>query len=182
MVSNFYSKINKGYDLAVKYLLFAGSLYFVFYTLQSGKIIYILLSIAIYLLSYFLRNKIFKTKSSLKFTESGMFLLSFLFLAYFLLITGIDSEVENFLPDKVLVQSGIGFIFIISISLFFKEKEAYPKFISIVILVITLTFLYLNQTLINNFFISNSSITKYIIGTPIVYIFLILTGLQKQKN
>lgn len=179
-------RVNSSYNLALIFFLFAGALYFIYYTLESSKFIYILVAIFIYTISFFIRTVLLKSKPTKGFTEPGIFFISFLLTAYILFVLDIDKEIANYLPNVVLLQSGVAFIFIFLISLASGLKNDIGKFVSVILLFTVIFIIQLNQDLINNLFLNNSKVADLIIGFPIIYLIITVFGLDmfftKVKN
>lgn len=116
------NKFAKAFDFAVLFFIISGGLYFLYYLLQFNKLIYLLFSLAVYLVSFVIRHYLIKENKNNRFSELGMFFISMIFLAYSLHIFKIDEQVANYLPDKLLVNSGVGFIFLMIINLLPKRK------------------------------------------------------------
>lgn len=172
-------RINSAYEVAVIFFLFSGSLYFIYYSLESSKPSYILLSIIVYIVGFFIRHIVLKTKDQNRYTEPGILFISFLFTAYLLYVLEIDTNIKNYLPAKLLLQSGVAFIFIFLISLMSSLKRELGKIISILLLVTVLIIIQLNQIFIDNLFLNNPRLADLIIGFPVVYLITIVFGLHK---
>ena len=104
-------KFTRAFDFAVMFFIISGSLYFLYYLLQFNKLIYLLFSLIIYLMSWLIRHYLIKEKNNNRFSELGMFFISMVFLAYSLYIFKIDQQIVNYLPDKLLLNAGAAFIF-----------------------------------------------------------------------
>lgn len=178
MVSNIIDKVNGAFNIAVVFFLLTGSLSVIYYLLQSGKIIYLFFSFIIYFFSFILRKKLFKVENNKGFTEVGLFFISFLFLGYLLNILKLDSGIRSYFPDKVLINSGVSFIFLFFMYLISSFNQGKLKFINIIVLLTVLFLLQKNQDYINFLFSNNRWISEFIIGTPVVYLGLLLSGLK----
>jgi len=178
MSINFFQKVNNSFDFAVIFFLLAGSMYFSVYALQSGKFIYILLSGAVYFLSFLVRKILIKAKNNPHFTEAGLFLISPLFVACLLDLLKIDSDIKKYLPDKILLESGTGFIFLIVSSLLSGKKRGAINLAAIFLLIPLVILLNNNQSFINAFLSNNPWIAENIIGFPLIYLFTLLFGLN----
>ena len=117
-------RFNRAFDFAVLFFIFSGGLYFLYYLLQFNKLIYLLFSVLIYVISFVIRHFLVKGKNKTGFTEVGMFFVSMTFLAYTLYIFKLDQQISEYLPDKPLVNSGTVFIFLLVINLLPKGKPA----------------------------------------------------------
>jgi len=175
---NFLQKVNNSFDLAMHCFLFAGSLYFLFYSLSAGKFIYVLLSLAVYFFSFLVRKKLFKVEEKSSFTETGLLLISPLFVAYLLYLLKIDVNIKNYLPDKVLLESGALFSFLIVMYFFSGQKWGFFGFLALGLMVALLIFVSNNQSLFNTFFRNNPWIAETIIGFPFIYLFMTLFGVN----
>jgi hypothetical protein len=175
-------RVNKAFDFAVKFFLLGGGLSVLFYLLQSGKIIYIFLCIAIFIISFIVRNFIFHLKNDSGFSEAGIFLISILFVGYLIYFLNIDVEVRNYLPVHLLIESGFTFITIMIISLFSGDSSSKFRFANIIILINTLLFLYANKESINSLVQKFPVVSDLIIGTPIIYLGMVLLGISRKNN
>lgn len=175
-------RVNRAFDWVVIFFLLSGSLGILFYFLQSGKFIYIVLGIIIYCFSFFLRNVLFKVKKSSGFTEAGLFLISFLFLGCLLDLFKFDNSVRNYFPNRILMTSGVAFIFILIGSFLSHNRHKKLKFINIVMLVMIYYLLQINKDVVNLFVFNNPEIADFVIGTPIIYLGLLLTGLRNDNG
>jgi len=102
------------------------------------------------------------------------------FLAYTLYIFGLDKEVAAYLPDKLLINSGIGFIFLFLIHLLSEGKSKKLNIIFILILVVVVKIFYDRLNLISqNFFQIYPWVATLIIGAPYIYLLSLLTGVYK---
>ncbi|KKT58601.1 MAG: hypothetical protein UX91_C0006G0138 [Candidatus Amesbacteria bacterium GW2011_GWB1_47_19] len=182
MNNNSISRINKVFDLGVIFLLISGSLYFIYYSLSAGKLIFILLSLLIYLISYGLRRLIAKNNAYSGFTEVGIFFISFLFLAYSITLLNLDSNVRNYLPDKILAGSWSSFIFLIFISVIPLKDKIIFKFVNILIIIFALVLLNIYSGAINNYLQSIPWLSGFIIGSPLFYLLMVLLGLKTNTN
>lgn len=132
-----------------------------------------------YCFGFYSRNYLLKVKGNFGFTEPGLLLISFLFFGYLLNLFNIDNNVRNYFPDRMLITSGVAFFSLIIISIFTSGNHSRFKFINIIIMIIILYLLHLNQETITSFMFNNPKISDYIIGTPIIFLGLLLTGLGK---
>jgi len=164
--------------VAVVFFLLAGSLGILAYFLQLRQYVYILFSGLIYGFSYFFRNILFKFEKKSGFSEFGLCLISFLFLGYLLSLFNIDNKVRDFFPDKLLLMSGVAFVYIFIGSLLSDNRHNKLKFINIILFVFSYYFLQTNYRIITTFMLNNPRIAEYIIGSPIIYLGLLLTGLK----
>lgn len=164
--------------MAVIFFLLAGSMGILTYFLQSRQYVYILFSGLIYGFSYFLRNILFKLEKKSGFSEIGLWIISFLFLGYLLSLFNIDNKVRDFFPDKVLLTSGVAFLYIFIGSLLSDNRHKKLKFINIVLFAFSYYFLQTNYRIITTFMLNNPRIADYIIGSPIIYLGLLLTGFK----
>lgn len=178
MNNNFISRINKAFDLGVIYFLIAGSLYFIYYSLSAGKIIYLLLSLLIYLVSYVYRRLFAEHTVYSGFSEVGIFFISFLFFAYSIALFNIDSNIRNYLPDKILAGSWSSFIILIIIKVVPSKNKFIFKFVNVLIIIAALALLNFSNGVINNFLQSIPWLSVFIIGSPLVYLFAVLLGLK----
>ena len=171
-------KFTRAFDFAVMFFIISGSLYFLYYLLQFNKLIYLLFSLIIYLMSWLIRHYLIKEKNNNRFSELGMFFISMVFLAYSLYIFKIDEQIANFLPDKLLLNTGAAFIFLIIMNLLPKRKSKSSSFLVILVFIILIVF----KDLINSLFYANSWLTSLIIGTPYIYLLSILVGTHKSPT
>ena len=171
-------KFTRAFDFAVMFFIISGSLYFLYYLLQFNKLIYLLFSLIIYLMSWLIRHYLIKEKNNNRFSELGMFFISMVFLAYSLYIFKIDQQIVNYLPDKLLLNSGAAFIFLIIMNLLPKRKSKSSSFLVILVFIILIVF----KDLINSLFYANSWLTSLIIGTPYIYLLSILVGTHKSPT
>lgn len=132
----------------------------------------------IYCFSFFLRNILFEVEKKSGFTEAGLFLISFLFLGYLLNLLNIDKNVKNYFPNKILIDSGVSFIFIFIMSFLSNSSQGKWKFINVIILLTVLYLLQSNNNIITSFMVNNPKVSDIIIGAPIIYLGLLLTGLR----
>ncbi|HPA62163.1 MAG TPA: hypothetical protein PK302_02790 [Candidatus Woesebacteria bacterium] len=172
------NKFARAFDFAVMFFIISGSLYFLYYLLQFNKLIYLLFSLIIYLMSWLIRHYLIKEKNNNRFSELGMFFISMVFLAYSLYIFKIDQQIVNYLPDKLLLNSGAAFIFLIIMNLLPKRKSKSSSFLVILVFIILIVF----KDLINSLFYANSWLTSLIIGTPYIYLLSILVGTHKSPT
>jgi len=171
-------EFTRAFDFAVMFFIISGSLYFLYYLLQFNKLIYLLFSLIIYLMSWLIRHYLIKEKNNNRFSELGMFFISMVFLAYSLYIFKIDQQIVNYLPDKLLLNSGAAFIFLIIMNLLPKRKSKSSSFLVILVFIILIVF----KDLINSLFYANSWLTSLIIGTPYIYLLSILVGTHKSPT
>ena len=106
-----------------------------------------------------------------------MFFVSMIFLAYTLYIFKLDQEVITYLPDKLLINSGVVFIFLLLMNLLPKRKSGRLSILGIV----TLLAVFLFRDKLDLIFYTYPLVTSLIIGTPYVYLLSLLTGIQKLK-
>ncbi|HOP39277.1 MAG TPA: hypothetical protein PL154_03395 [Candidatus Woesebacteria bacterium] len=171
-------EFTRAFDFAVMFFIISGSLYFLYYLLQFNKLIYLLFSLIIYLMSWLIRHYLIKEKNNNRFSELGMFFISMVFLAYSLYIFKIDQQIVNYLPDKLLLNSGAAFIFLIIMNLLPKRKSKSSSFLVILVFIILIVF----KDRINSLFYANSWLTSLIIGTPYIYLLSILVGTHKSST
>ncbi len=171
-------KFTRAFDFAVMFFIISGSLYFLYYLLQFNKLIYLLFSLIIYLMSWLIRHYLIKEKNNNRFSELGMFFISMVFLAYSLYIFKIDQQIVNYLPDKLLLNSGAAFIFLIIMNLLPKRKSKSSSFLVILVFIILIVF----KDRINSLFYANSWLSSLIIGTPYIYLLSILVGSPKSST
>jgi hypothetical protein len=180
-MKNTITKINSTFDLAVVFFLFSGSLFFVFNSIIANKQIYLLFSLLIYIASLIVRKVITKSEKNRGFTEIGLLFISPLFLAYLLALLNIDSSVRNYLPDKLLAGSWVSFLFLIVIHILTPDNKTITKFVYILIIVFILFLYYFFGSNINIFFQQYPVLSEIAIGTPLVYLSMVLFGI-KSKN
>jgi len=174
--NSFTNRLSGAFDFAVKCFLFIGGAYFLFYSVISRQSYYIPVVFILYLLGLTLRVFVFRTNLDKNVKEPGMFLLSALLLGYLLYIFNLDSNISNYLPDRVLLQSGTSFIFIIAVTLVPRDKSSFIKVIVSLVIIALFFVLKINQNYIDIFFQTHPWIAKTIIGTPIVYLVFLLSG------
>ena len=168
-------EFTRAFDFAVMFFIISGSLYFLYYLLQFNKLIYLLFSLIIYLMSWLIRHYLIKEKNNNRFSELGMFFISMVFLAYSLYIFKIDQQIVNYLPDKLLLNSGAAFIFLIIMNLLPKRESKSSSFLVILVFIILIIF----KDRINSLFYANLWLFSLIIGTPYIYLLSILVGSPK---
>ena len=168
-------KFTRAFDFAVMFFIISGSLYFLYYLLQFNKLIYLLFSLIIYLMSWLIRHYLIKEKNNNRFSELGMFFISMVFLAYSLYIFKIDEQIANFLPDKLLLNTGAVFVFLIIMNLLPKRESKSSSFLVILVFIILIIF----KDRINSLFYANLWLSSLIIGTPYIYLLSILVGSPK---
>ena len=171
-------EFTRAFDFAVMFFIISGSLYFLYYLLQFNKLIYLLFSLIIYLMSWLIRHYLIKEKNNNRFSELGMFFISMVFLAYSLYIFKIDQQIVNYLPDKLLLNSGAAFIFLIIMNLLPKRKSKSSSFLVILVFIILIIF----KDRINSLFYANLWLSSLIIGTPYIYLLSILVGTHKSPT
>jgi len=180
MLPNITTKIDSAFNIAITFFLLAGSLAILFYFLQSGKFIYILVSLLIYAGSFLLRNKILKNKATKGFSEIGLIFISILFLGYLLHFLNIDHEVRNYFPDTLIVASGSVFVFAIFFFIFARIKEDGLKVFGTLGLIISVTLIKFYQDQLVIFFQSNQYLVEFFIGVPILYLGALLVGIKQE--
>lgn len=175
-------------NLVVNYFLLCGGAFFIYYSLMHGKFVYLLGSIIIYIVSIILRVFVLKSPLPKGFTEPGMFFLCFTFLAYVLVVFKLDMEIVDYLPDKLLLQSGAAFVMIVAISTFTSVGRAHndgsDKFkyaFSLMLVFLTLG-VFLFEDFLNATLRDAEWLTQAVIGFPIIYLGLLLTGLTNIKR
>jgi len=168
-------EFTRAFDFAVMFFIISGSLYFLYYLLQFNKLIYLLFSLIIYLMSWLIRHYLIKEKNNNRFSELGMFFISMVFLAYSLYIFKIDEQIANFLPDKLLLNTGAVFVFLIIMNLLPKRESKSSSFLVILVFIILIIF----KDRINSLFYANLWLSSLIIGTPYIYLLSILVGSPK---
>ena len=171
-------KFTRAFDFAVMFFIISGSLYFLYYLLQFNKLIYLLFSLIIYLMSWLIRHYLIKEKNNNRFSELGMFFISMVFLAYSLYIFKIDEQIANFLPDKLLLNTGAVFVFLIIMNLLPKRESKSSSFLVILVFIILIIF----KDRINSLFYANLWLSSLIIGTPYIYLLSILVGSPKSST
>ncbi|NMC35554.1 hypothetical protein GYA49_00760 [Candidatus Beckwithbacteria bacterium] len=179
MKNKYTFQINTPFD----FYLFAGSLYFCFYLLSSGKFIYLILSLVIYLLGRQYRKHTKKANKNPQFSETGIFLITPLFLAYLLILLGFETSITDYLPDKLITGSGL--IFLMAIFLIPKlyiKNQRLLNLISLFLFIFTILLLIIYQNRINNLLLINPWIAKMIVGSPLVYLFTVITGIDFSKD
>jgi len=172
------NRLNKALDFAVLFFIFSGSLYFLYYLLQFNKPIYLLICVLIYVISFSFRRFLFKTEHKTGFTEVGIFFTSMIFLAYTLYIFKLDLEIVNYLPNKLLINSGSVFIFLFFMNLLSKEKSEKLSILTFLVFVVAVIF----RSKLDSIFLAYPWIASLIIGTPYVYLLLLLIGIRKVKT
>lgn len=128
------NRFSRAFNFAVLFYVFSGSLYFLYYILQTNKLIYLLISISIYFLSLYIRKFLLKENQNLLVTEVGMLFVSMTFLAYTLYLLKLDLNVGAYLQDNILTISGGSFIFIFLMSLLPEKKSSKHVVLSVVAL------------------------------------------------
>lgn len=176
-MNNTIQSLDNSLQLGVKYFLLASSLYVVFYFFSESKLNYAFVSICLYIASYVFRHNIIKTNDN-QYSEIGLFFMSFLLTAYLLYFFNIDTNINNYLPQNLLVQFGAIFIFITTLTFFSNMLSVNHKYLLIIILVLALFTLQIYKNDINEIFLDNLIISKIVIGTPIFYLFFVLFGLK----
>lgn len=172
------NSFNKALDFAVLFFILSGSLYFLYYLLQFNKPIYLLISVLIYVISFSFRRLLFKTEHKIGFSEVGMFFASLIFLAYTLYIFKLDPEIIKYLPDKLLINSGGAFTFLFLMNLFSKEKSRKYSILTFLVLIVVVIFRSKLDAILQTY----PWISSLIIGTPYIYLLLLLVGIQKIKT
>lgn len=169
------SRFNRAFDFVTLYFIFSGSLYFLYYIFQFNKLIYLLSSVLIYVVSYFVRRFLIKEKNNSGFTEVGMFFVSMMFLGYTLYLFKIDEQIVNYLPDKLLVNSGAVFIFLLLMNLLPKRESEKLSILAILALLAIIIF----RGKLDLIFYTYPWVVSLIIGTPYIYLLSILSGIHK---
>lgn len=164
-------------DFAILFFILSGSLYFFYYLLQSNKPMYLLLSVLIYVISFSIRHFLIKGKNNTGFTEVGMFFVSMIFLAYTLYIFKLDREIVIYLPDKLLINSGAVFIFLLLINLLPKGKSGKLSILTILALLAVIIF----RGKLDSIFYTHPWVISFIIGTPYMYLLSLLAGVHKLR-
>ena len=80
------------------------------------------------------------------------------------------------------MTSGVAFIFILIGSFLSHNRHKKLKFINIVMLVMIYYLLQINKDVVNLFVFNNPEIADFVIGTPIIYLGLLLTGLRNDNG
>ncbi len=171
-------KVNNSFNTLVMFILFSGALYFIYYSLEESKPQYLLFSALVYLLGLFVRTRFVREDYDSKFTETGLFFISFLLTAYLLYIAGIDQNIKNYLPDKILIQSGFAFVWFLVIHILSQIKNSYWRFISILVFVGLVLISEVFKDFFNSFFMENKEMANFIIGTPVLYLFMTVFGID----
>jgi peptidoglycan/LPS O-acetylase OafA/YrhL len=169
------SRFTKALDFAILFFILSGGLYFLYYLIQYNKPVYLLLSFIIYILSFSIRHFLVKGVKKTEFTEIGLFFVSMVFLAYTLYIFKLDTQIENYLPDKLLINSGTAFVFLLLMNLLPKGKLrvlAIPAFLGLIIF----------RDKLDNVFYIYPWVASLIIGTPYIYLLSLLIGTHKYKD
>lgn len=182
------TSISSALNLAANYFLLCGGGLFIYYSLMHGKFVYLLGSIIIYIVSFILRVFVLKSRPPKGFTESGMFFLCFTFLAYVLVVFKLDMEIIDYLPDKLLLQSGAAFVMIVAISTLTSVSRAgndgsnkFRYAFSLTLISITLG-IFMFEDFLNATLRDAEWLAQTIIGFPIIYLGLLLTGLTNIKK
>lgn len=181
-MKNIITKINNTFDLAVVFFLFSGSMFFIFISIIANKQIYLLFSLLIYIISLIVRKFITKNENNRGFTEVGQLFISPLFLAYLLAFLNIDSSVRDYLPDKLLAGSWASFLFLIAIHLLTPNDKTNTKFVYILMIALIFLLYYFFGSSINAFFQQYPVLSEITIGTPLVYLSMVLFGIKSKDT
>jgi len=173
----FTKKLSNANNFAVMYFLLAGGLYFFYYALKFQNYWYIPLVIAIYLFGFVLRTLVFKTKNN-ELTEPGMFFLAAVLLAYLLYTFRLDPNLTNYLPDKLVAGSGICFIVLVTMGFLPSQLKTAQKIFVIIAFLILIISSRPYQSALDGFLLANPWILKFVIGTPILYLVMLTTGVK----
>ncbi|HXK52817.1 hypothetical protein H6802_03520 [Candidatus Nomurabacteria bacterium] len=168
------------YNFALTSFLFIGAMYFIYYSLSEAKVYYLLSPLLIYFSGKLIRKKYASRTIQRKYIgEFAILLFSYLCLAYFLYVLGIDAKIINLLPKSLFIQSAAAFIGIIILSVIGSSK-LYYRFKHIMLFILTILFVALQQYTheMNLFFESNPQIINYIGGIPILYLISVIFGLS----
>lgn len=171
-------RVSKGYNLAVLFIILSGAAFFIYYSLLNSKLMYLLIPFVIYSLGYLVRKKILRVEDSEGFREPGILLVSFLVTAYILYLTNIDREIENFLPDKLLMKSGSLFFLIILISFIPSLQNIRNKLAITILAIATILYIIFQQTIVDALFQVWPQVVDYIIGIPLLYLISIVFGVR----
>ena len=179
------TSISSALNMATNYFLLCGGALFIYYSLTHGKLVYLLGSVILYIVSFVLRVLVLKSPPPKGFTEIGMFFLCFTFLAYVLVVFKLDLQIADYLPDKLFLQSGAAFVMIVAISTITSFDRAHGngsyKFkyaFSLILIFVTLG-VFLFEDFLNATLKGADWLAQVVIGFPIIYLGLLLTGLNK---
>ena len=175
MPNNIFKKINGGLDFAVIFFILSGGAYFFHYILRFNKFIYLLFCVLIYITSFIVRNFLTKQKHKTGFSEIGMFFVSMVFLAYTLSIFNLDPQITEYLPDRLLINSGASFVVLLCANLMSKKESKKLRIFTLLALVMIIIF----RTNIDVLFQTYPWIASFIIGTPYIYLLWLLCGVKR---
>lgn len=178
LLSKIAKKGNSAFNVAVTFFLFAGSMAVLAYFIQSAKYIFIFLGILIYCFSFIFRKIIFGKENKTHYSELAFFFISFLFLGYLLDLLKLDKNIKNYFPSEILALTGISFLLIFFINFFSGSGKSSGKNYKLVLFLIVFFTLGKYQNEIKLFMSNNHYISDFIIGTPIIYLGFLLTGLN----
>ena len=174
---NILRQTNNAFSLAIQYFIFAAGIYVLYYFLSSGKIIYIFLSVMIYSLSYLIRKRLSSTKDKPYYSELAMLLISILFTGYLVYLLRLDNGINDYLPTKLLIQSSASFIILVIMRVVSELYDSKTNIVAFVIFMILFFIVMLNEEFINSYSFNHPQIASFIVGSPIIYLLKILTGL-----
>lgn len=171
------SSIGRSYNTAITFLLLAGSLHLIYFFVTQSRLWYIGLAVLIYVLSRFVRSYVFKLRTgSSGFTELGLFFVSFLFIGYFVYALSNDTAIHEYLPNALVLQSGVVFFFIFIASVLSGLGKRLNKAIVLAFMVAVLYGIQRNENGINALFSTNAHVLDLVIGLPLVYLGCVLFG------
>lgn len=179
------TSISSAINMATNYFLLCGGVLFTYYSLVHGKLVYLLVSIILYTFSFILRVVVLKSPLPKGFTEPGMFFLCFTFLAYVLVVFKLDPEIADYLPDKLLLQSGAAFVMVVAISIITSVYRAHGdgsnkfKYAFSLTLIFVALGIFLFEDFLNTTLENKAWLAQAVVGFPVIYLGLLLTGLNK---
>lgn len=147
------------------------------HVISTNNLKYLSSILAIYLIGYLIRQKLPQNNDE-QLGETGLFLFSAVIFAYILQITGFDTTLSAFIPDQVII--GAAGVYIL---LLVRELIGYDGRILGFIFMFCL--IYLTEVYripMEEFLTNNRWVIDLVLGVPLVYLTLQITGLVRFNN
>jgi hypothetical protein len=125
-----------------------------------------------------MRKRGFKWKYYGGVTEAGLFLMSFLLTGYLLYLLKIDTDIEKYVPRETLSTLGVLFLIFFILSFLNSTEKTICILISTLLITLLTIIAISYMDYAEAFFIRNKTITGLIRGSPLIYLIIIVLGIN----
>lgn len=167
------TKANNSLNFLVTIFTFSVSIFFIYYFLENSKIIYLIVSLLVYVLS-FLSRKHLKLMGNKSYTEPGLFFMSISLTGYSAYLLNLEPSIINIIKEELVVPSLYAlaaFLVLHYVSSFKNNKNKYV--ITGMIFILAALVFYFEKEL-TSMLITNEMLINLFLGTPVVYLISIL--------